>query len=477
MEKAKPQNMPTIQKGLDYAWWIWFGLMGLVLVYLAGVFMLGGGDTLKRCIQTQPLEMVGQASVCAVLVWLTFGFALMLLRHPNVRMRHGVPIICSVILLLLYINFLRERFHYGDVRDYVQAAVNLYNHEPFHQRYLYPPLLATLCQPFLWLGIGECVLAGIFWGGNWVGLVLFFILLVKTLKTYGFGHHIANYAGFAFLLVNVAVLRTLCYVQVNFHMMNLILLSFLIYPRNKLLSAVALALAVHLKASPIILVLPFLYARDVKWLIRFALSIIVLFAMTYCFYGWMPYASFFENSKNIYAANGITFRECSIDAVVRTISVCLRTNGKSWAVLLVKIPVLLGLLWGAYYTIKQKTWERRDDVLGSVLNALPLLLFVMVFASPLVWEHHFIFLSLPVFLLLKKMQTALEWVMYGFAYLFIFLSPTFDFFPFSFCRLIGAGLLFYLCMKVAKYPNTHWFTSISQHLEQSISRSPPCFNG
>jgi len=106
------------------------------------------------------------------------------------------------------------------------------------------------------------------------------------------------------------------------------------------------------------------------------------------------------------------------------------------------------------------------------------LLFVMVFASPLVWEHHFLFLSLPFLLLLKKMQTTAEWVLYGFAYLLVFLFPEFDFFPFSFCRLIGAGLLFYLCIKVAKYNNTHWFTSLSRRLEQPIlSRSPPCSNG
>jgi len=335
-----------------------------------------------------------------------------------------------------------------------------------------------LCQPFLWLGVGEKGLtAGIWFLNCWVGLVLFFVLLTRILQTYGFDRNIAHYSAFFFMLVNVAVLRTLCYVQVNFHMMSLILFSFFIYSRNKLLSAAALALAVHLKASPLILVLPFLYARDIKWLIRFAVSMVAIFAMTYCIYGWAPYASFLENTKNIYYANGLLFRDCSIDAVVRMVAISFRTNGTPW-VWLVKLPVLVGLLWGVYYAIQQKPWKHRKDALGSVLNALPTLLFVMVFASPLVWEHHFLFLSLPFLLLLKKMQTTAEWVLYGFAYLFIFLFPEFDFFPFSFCRLIGAGLLFYLCIKVAKYNNTHWFTSLSQRLEHPIlSRSPPCSNG
>jgi hypothetical protein len=71
----------------------------------------------------------------------------------------------------------------------------------------------------------------------------------------------------------------------------------------------------------------------------------------------------------------------------------------------------------------------------------------MTIASPLIWEHHGIFLSLPFLLLLKKVETPAEWVWFGVAYLFVFLIPTFDFFPWSYTKLFGIltilGLLWF----------------------------------
>ena len=390
---------------------------------------------------------------------MTFGIAILLLKNPKIRTRHGLTVFCSAIVLLLYMNVVREGLRYGDLTDYVQGAFDLHNHAPFNYRYIYPPLLATLCQPFLWLGT-DGLTAGI-WCLNWVGLALFFALLVNTLKINGISHRFAHLIVFLFMLVNVPVLRTLCYGQVNFHMMNLILLSCLTYPRHKALSACMLALAVHLKASPIIFALPFLYTRDMKWIIRFGVALVLLFALTYCFYGWQPFASFLANAKNIYAANGINFRECSIDAVVRTCAIFLGTNGDAW-VPVVKIPVLIGLLAGVHYSIRKKIWDSTKGDCAYILNSLPPLLFVMVFASPLVWEHHFVFLSLPALLLLKKIRTSTEWVAYGFAYLLIMLIPAFDFFPLSFCRLVGAGILFCLCIRAARYDTSPGFTELSR---------------
>ena len=70
------------------------------------------------------------------------------------------------------------------------------------------------------------------------------------------------------------------YVQVNFHVMNFILLSILLYKRRRrrdgqrpsFLSALMLALAVHFKASPVVLVLAFLLEFNWKWLLWFAVK-------------------------------------------------------------------------------------------------------------------------------------------------------------------------------------------------------------
>ena len=65
----------------------------------------------------------------------------------------------------------------------------------------------------------------------------------------------------------------------------------------------------------------------------------------------------------------------------------------------------------------------------------------MTLLSPLVWEHHALFLTLPFLLLLKKLASPAEWILYGTVYLLVFLTPTFDYFPWSYGRLLGILIL------------------------------------
>ncbi|MGE5775069.1 MAG: hypothetical protein ACM33V_02555, partial [Chloroflexota bacterium] len=68
----------------------------------------------------------------------------------------------------------------------------------------------------------------------------------------------------------------------------------------------------------------------------------------------------------------------------------------------------------------------------------------MTLLSPLVWEHHALFLTLPFLLLLKKLESPAEWIYYGVAYLLVFLIPVFDYFPWSYGRLPGILILLFL---------------------------------
>jgi hypothetical protein len=421
--------------------------------------------TLSRCVQSDPLSITAQTLACVGLVWVAAGGALCLLTQPAARVRYGWHIVFSFVLLVLYLNVLRERPQYADVQDYVQAALDLKNGRPFHIRYLYPPFLATVCQPFLCLGSDG--LAALFWGVNWIGLLMYFILLVKTLETYGVETRLGCFGVFLFLLVNVPVLRTLSFVQVNFHVMNLILLAFLCYPRFRVLSAVALAVAIHLKASPLVIALPFLYLRDKRWVLSWMLSGGLLFGLTYLYYGGEPFASFLANAKTVYYANGISFRENSIDALVRTLAITVRKSGTAF-VPFIKVPVLIGLVWGVWHSVQTRMWSKREEGSGLLQNSLPLLLFVMVFLSPLVWEHHFVFLSIPFLLIIRKLRTSWDWVAYGFAYLCVYLTPTFDFYPWSFCRLLGAGILFVLCIRLTSRGDSRWFEGFQRKFDRMV---------
>jgi hypothetical protein len=70
-------------------------------------------------------------------------------------------------------------------------------------------------------------------------------------------------------------------------------------------------------------------------------------------------------------------------------------------------------------------------------NSLPPLLILMTLVAPIVWEHHGIFLGIAFLLLLGRLESGAEWAWFGTAYLLEFLLPTFDFFPWSYGRLVA----------------------------------------
>ena len=136
----------------------------------------------------------------------------------------------------------------------MRAAFDLSEGRPLHERYIYPPLLAAACELLVPLGRGKCARAC--GSGDVLAASAFAGLLSLTLVRHGFDPRASACLVLAFMAINVPVLRTLVYGQVNLHVANLILLALLAYPRFPVGSALALALAVHLKSSPVVLVLP-----------------------------------------------------------------------------------------------------------------------------------------------------------------------------------------------------------------------------
>ena len=78
-----------------------------------------------------------------------------------------------------------------------------------------------------------------------------------------------------------------------------------------------------------------------------------------------------------------------------------------------------------------KSFSTQKERGARLANALPPLFILMTLASPVVWEHHGIFVALSFLLLLKRLDTPNEWIWFGFAYFLEFVLPTFDFFPWS----------------------------------------------
>jgi hypothetical protein len=442
---------------------LWVATTTLFVLSSLTLYVFMGSDTFRVLIQTGPFSVREQTLTCVAITWLSWGGALVLLQKLRPGWEQCAAVVGSLFILLLYINILRERIQYGDVYDYFSAALDLREGRQFNARYVYPPLLATLCQPLLPLGTNG--FAGAFWLSNIISLVAFFWLLKAALVRYGFGQRLSVGMTFLFVIVNVPILRTLGYVQVNLHVMNLVLLTILLFPRFPILSALCLALAAHLKVSPLVLALPFLWTRDRKWILSFLIGLIGLAGVTLLLYGWNPFAAFLHNARDIYAANGINFRENSVDSLVRSTAALWGVDVQQHIALLFKIPVLALIFLTAVSNSRRSTFLDSKETSSSVFNTIPALLVLMLLGSPLVWEHHAVFVSLSFLLIVKKLNTATAWTWYCFAYAFEFLMPTFDFYPWSFGRFISPLILAWLMFRYTGRRDTDFFLALQNRIQ------------
>jgi hypothetical protein len=230
------------------------------------------------------------------------------------------------------------------------------------------------------------------------------------------------------------------YVQVNFHVMNFILLSILLYRHRPLLSALMLALAIHFKASPAVLALAFLMEFNWKWLAGFVASLLLIAAFPYALYGAGPYYDFINNFLFLNAPHGLSLHDSSFDSAIGMTLSYVRADFS-----VVRILVLLAKATVAVATVflclRSRGFFSGDGERERLFDSIVPLFVGMTLPSPLVWEHHAIFLTLPFLLLLKKLDSPTEWLFYGAVYLLVFLTPTFDYFPWSYGRLGGMLIL------------------------------------
>jgi hypothetical protein len=433
--------------GLDRFLSLTFGLwLGATLTFVATnavLVAIKGPYVFSTLVQVGPVSGLKLTYSALGLVWLSSGLLLALLCSPGFRARHGLTALCCFVTLVLYANVLRERMEYPDAGDYMRAAFDLAEGRPLHERYIYPPLLAAACELLVPLGRGGLRVA--LWIANVLAVAAFPGLLSLALARYGFDRRLASGLALAFVAINVPVLRTLVYGQVNLHVANLILLALLLQPRVPIGSALALALAVHLKTSPIVLVLPFVTGRSWRWLAAFGFWICAVAGAIYAAHGAQPFVDFVHNTRGVYQWSDLSFRENSVDSLLRSTSALL---GGAFAFL--GAPVVRHLALGAValatlavagVAIGRGAWASGRGALSDVLNGWPALSLLMVLASPLVWEHHPVFAALPFLLVTRRLQSPVEWALWSLAYGVVYLLPTFDFYPWSFGRLAGMLLL------------------------------------
>ena len=431
---------------------LWCATTVVVIASTLAIYGRYGPAGLKAVVQAGPLSDITLTFLSVAIAWLFIGVFLALLACRRIHAGNAVTAAGLFVVSLLYVNFARERINYGDITDYIRAASNLAAGTHLNARYLYPPLWATLLKPLV--GLGERTVFDVCWLLNLCGVMVFFVLLHHVLKRYGFAPRLAAVTTALFMIVNVAIVRTLCYVQINLHVTNFILLSILAYPRSAFVSAAALSVAVHLKMSPIVLVIAFLLQRDWRWVAWFLLCMFLITDATIVSNGVYPYSDFLLHARRIFAGGDVYFREYSINSFFRALFQVLAIDAAPVRYVVWIATALTAAAGSAVIVsnVRRETFRPATRAGGTMHNAAPGLLVVMMLLSPLIWEHHGVFAALPFLALLKRLSSWREWLVYGSAYAAVFLIPTFDFFPWSYARLAGLFAWLWLAWSVSRSP-------------------------
>lgn len=448
---------PALQKTFQ----IWLILTCLVIVSLIAIYLRNGMDGINLFVQQWPLSDLSITLASTSLTWILLGVLTHLLANEKIN-KDNVLIIAGFFLIsFLYLNIFRERFRYGDYHYYLEAATALANGQTLPDTYLYLPLWATLLQ-FL-VPLGDSGVLVTLWILNILALSAFYFLLIRILQRYNFSQRLATAITILFLLINTPLLRTLGFVQVNLLVMDLIFLSLLTYPKNNLLSALTLALAVHLKTSPAVLALAFLLEFNWKWLIWFAITFILIGLLPIAINGTQPYFDYFNNAFLLTQIPDTNFHDTSFDSFLRFLNPFfgIHIEQTRIIVLILKALLLVATMFVMAKNIKQKSFSQEN----KVLNAVPSLFVLMTLASPIVWDHHGMFVTLSFALLFKRIDNPNHWLLFAFAYFLEFVLPSFDFFPWSYGRLIAPLIVLWLMFVTSKSNEpTKFINSANQYL-------------
>ena len=444
----------------------WAAITLLIAASLLIIYLRLGMKGFSVFIQQPPLINLPVTLASVSLLWLSMGALLYLLQAQRINQTNLLSVAGFFLVGWVYLNILSERFRYGDYTYYLDAATSMYKNQPVAGGYFYPPLWATLTQylvPF-----GENTFFIVLWLLNFFSLMAFYVLLLRILERYGFSPRLTALVTTLFILVNVPLLRTLVYVQINIHALNFILLSLLFYPKRAFLSALMLAIAIHLKASPAVLMLAFLFEKDWRWLGWLILSMFLVAGITVVTNGISPFFDVLTHMQGLALSENTIFHDTSFDSFLRFADPFLRINLFWTRILIYAAKVLLATatIWVMVQCARARAFFKEDGRGTMVLNSIPPLFILMTLASPVVWEHHGIFVALSFLVLLKRLDSPSEWLWFGFAYLLEFLLPTFDFFPWSFGRLVAPLIILWMLWQATKQKDdSSLFSGLNHWLE------------
>jgi hypothetical protein len=171
--------------------------------------------------------------------------------------------------------------------------------------------------------------------------------------------------------------------------------------------------------------------------------------------GVSPYYQYVNNAFQLTQIPDTNFHDTSFDSFLRFLNPFLGIQivQTRLMALAAKVLLLIGTLTVMIQTVRSQTFSKEN----RMLNALPPLFILMTLASPIVWDHHGLFTSLAFLLMLKRLNSPAAWMWFGAAYFLEFVLPSFDFFPWSYGRLIAPMIVLVLMWAVSKKHEEPYF--------------------
>ncbi len=298
--------------------------------------------------------------------------------------------------------------------------------------YLYTPLLATLLSYSKFLNLRDTFY--FFHLANFWIIIFVFIILINFFTKLMKSNIDRKFLFFLFFLLtlNPPFIQTFLYNQINIITFFFMLLSLYFYEKNFIISALFMAIATHLKLSPFIFIFLFFVLKDYKWILFYMIFNLIIFLFIGVLWGFEYWSYFIQK---LMENPTFLLRNNSIDSFFFNSFKLFGINniGKiKFCILFTKI-----ILWIIIFTLViVKYWIKKVKV--NYIELSVLFFFLMIFFSPYVWWHHYVFWTLIyIFLYLKRKYSLLFITLIIFNFL-----PFIEIYPFSYVKLLSMFLIY-----------------------------------
>jgi hypothetical protein len=380
--------------------------------------------------------------------------------------RERLSIVAPFLVTLQYATLIGEYSHKPfdyDCYEYAGRAI-LLGEDPYTVglNYLYPPLVGqamALAHRGLTWGIalaGQVPQAETVWGTVFylyqcaqLGLILLlYFLAVRFARRAGMEAARAPLVVALLLLFDNPLLRTLRHGQVNLWILDLALIAILFAGRMPWLAGWALALSIHMKLYPIMLLLPLAAGRRWRALAWTALGCLAIaLVQTDLGRDWSPWLQFVHFYERAYPGE-IAFRNSSFHSVAfNTLRFLFAAPSPSLGtplrVVASTMSVVMAIWLGLRIIERERDARARgpearsgvDEERRLLTNAADALAFSLLISQS-VWEHHFLF-ALPLVIVAASTLWHERPAAIATSAFMMLGMPTFDLFPLSYHRLVG----------------------------------------